>query len=270
MAHVNSNGVRLHVQRLPSKVAGAPPMILIHGLLDTMASYYFSIAAAVAGLGFDVIAYDLRGHGRSERPRQGYGVDAATDDLAGLIEELGVTGPVHLIGFSWGGTVAFRYAHRFPHRVASLIVIESEPPTVAWADRTADGLRDLSAHLNDPEEVARAELGALVPAMARRLTRKARELAVSTTLVEDVVDRTGLAAVYPPGWLRCPLLLIVGGESRLHARLDGIVGLLPPCDVVVVPGHHHQLLAFAPQQVAAAVLPWLATHRTARPPAVVS
>ncbi|MBW6436839.1 alpha/beta hydrolase [Actinoplanes hulinensis] len=263
MAHITTNGVRLHVQRMPSPDPGAPPLVLIHGLLDTMASYYFSIAAAIAGLGFDVIAYDLRGHGRSERPPRGYRVDDATDDLTGLLAELGVAGPVHLIGFSWGGTVAFRYAHRFPDGVASLIVIESEPPTVAWADRATDGLRELSAHLSDAEEIARAELGALVPAMARRLTSRARELAVATTLVEDVIDRTGLVDVYPDGWLRCPLLLIVGGDSRLHSRLDSIVGLLPPCDVVVVPGQHHQLLAFAPQEVAAAVLPWLAARRDA-------
>ncbi|GGN72938.1 alpha/beta hydrolase [Actinoplanes lobatus] len=262
MAHINTNGVRLHVQRMRQADPGAPPLVFVHGLGDSMACYYFTLAGPVAALGFDVTAYDLRGHGRSDRPPHGYGVDYATGDLAGLLAELRITGPVHLVGYSWGGTVAFRYAHRFPDGVASLVVIESEPPTPGWAERTAGELAGLAAYLADPEWIARAERESALPVLARRFTATARALQ-ATTLAAEVLDRTGLADRYPDGWLRCPLLMVVGGGSGLHARLDTVLGLLPPCDVAVIPGHGHALLASAPQEVAAVVLPWLAARRGA-------
>ena len=54
---------------------------------------------------YDVIMVDARGHGLSEKPKQGYTNQAQAADLAGLIEALGI-GPTRLLGHSMGARVA--------------------------------------------------------------------------------------------------------------------------------------------------------------------
>ncbi|MGH8887978.1 MAG: alpha/beta hydrolase, partial [Egibacteraceae bacterium] len=71
MARVLVNGVRLHVQQVPAKAkprgGRRPTVVFVHGLgTDSLASFYFTLAGPVSAAGVDVIAYDLRGHGRSE------------------------------------------------------------------------------------------------------------------------------------------------------------------------------------------------------------
>ena len=101
MVMVDTGDVRLHVQRMTPK--GGRPVtataVLVHGLLtDSLASYYFTLAPVFAVSGIDVIMYDLRGHGRSERPESGYRLDDHLDDLAALLDRLEVTGPVQRTG----------------------------------------------------------------------------------------------------------------------------------------------------------------------------
>ena len=254
MAHVCANGVRLHVQRLPQPAPArlGPPLVLIHGMIDTLAGWYFTLAGPLTELGFDVIAYDLRGHGRSDRPTTGYSVGDAIDDLADLLSELGVDRPVRLVGNSLGGTIAFGFAERYPDRVDSLVVIESEPATPAWAERTADGLRQVGEAMLDEEVMAEQ------PPVAHRMAAAARALDTDTEAITELVDPRWLLDADRIRGITAPVLLLVGGESALASRWDEFVPLLPNCRVEVVPGEEHLLLFTAPQRVAEIVRPWLA------------
>ena len=85
----------------------APVVVFVHGLLtDSLASYYFTLGPSFAAAGIDVIMYDLRGHGRSERPETGYQIEYFVDDLVALLDALGERRRVHVVGNSFGGTVA--------------------------------------------------------------------------------------------------------------------------------------------------------------------
>jgi len=91
VAEVRVNGVRLHVQRLGK---GGPPVVFLHGLvMDNLSSWYFTAAGKVAATA-DAILFDLRGHGRSERPTNGYSVEVFLDDLDALLDALAVRAPV--------------------------------------------------------------------------------------------------------------------------------------------------------------------------------
>jgi pimeloyl-ACP methyl ester carboxylesterase len=68
-----------------------------------------------------VLAPDLAGHGRTAW--QDRGANALEEDLA-LVEALAGGDAVHLVGHSYGGAVALRYAMRHPHRVRSLVLYE--------------------------------------------------------------------------------------------------------------------------------------------------
>ncbi|GIG63448.1 alpha/beta hydrolase [Longispora fulva] len=277
MAHVTANGVRLHVQRVPAAGAtGGLPVVCLHGLVDSLASYYFTLAGPIADLGLDVVTYDLRGHGRSECPPHGYTVDDAVADLAGLLDALGIGGPVHLLGCSFGGTVAFAFAHRHPERVATLIVIESEPPTTAWAQRTAAGMREVEdlmlddAFLNGQPDLARVltadkTFAARQPDVIAKMAATVHKLDADTHLMREITAPEGLLDAEQVRAIRHPVLLIVGGESDLSTRTSDFTPLLADCTRIVVPGHGHLLLTSAPREVADLVVPWLHERRTASP-----
>src|SRR5947207_7958536 len=105
MAEVAARGLTFHVQRLGSADARAT-VVFLHGLvMDNLSSFYFTLANPVAQVA-SVILYDLRGHGRSERPPDGYGLGEMVADLDALLDALGVARPVILVGNSFGGLLA--------------------------------------------------------------------------------------------------------------------------------------------------------------------
>src|ERR1044072_8784391 len=95
------------------------------------------LAAPVVDAGAEAILYDLRGHGRSERPPTGYGLHDGVADLLGLLDALGVRHPVYLLGNSYGAILATRVAILHPERVAGLIIVEGQCVTegdAAWVE----------------------------------------------------------------------------------------------------------------------------------------
>jgi pimeloyl-ACP methyl ester carboxylesterase len=71
---------------------------------------------------FTVLDYDHRGYGRSDRPPgQEYTVDVWADDLAALLDALGIA-RLHVHGGSMGGFIATKFAARYPNRVERLVI----------------------------------------------------------------------------------------------------------------------------------------------------
>ncbi|NTU83455.1 MAG: alpha/beta fold hydrolase, partial [Chloroflexales bacterium] len=88
---------------------------------------------------FQVIAADLRGHGRSAKPRVRYSIPQLAGDMAGLLRALGAA-PAHVIGLSLGGMVALELALSHPDLVRSLVIINSGPEAPASTLRERLGL----------------------------------------------------------------------------------------------------------------------------------
>ena len=197
-----------------------------------------------------VLLYDLRGHGRSDRPVSGYAFDDFVDDLEALLEQWIGTGPVHLFGNSFGGTVAFGFAARQPDRVASIVTIEAAPPIPAWFARVA-------RRFSQARELCHADsLGADVGRQVADMQR----LLIETTIGDDLPasrlpDPGAFAAI------TCPVLSLFGSGSPVRELAQQIKRLLPQARVVVLPGGDHRLLINQRQQVIDQILPWL--HDTA-------
>ena len=89
------------------------PFVLVHGLASN-ARLWDGVGDVLAGLGHRVAAVDLRGHGRSDKPDHGYDYPTVCDDVAAVVDALGMDRPV-VVGQSWGGNVVLELAARHPH-----------------------------------------------------------------------------------------------------------------------------------------------------------
>lgn len=258
MADVVARDVRFHVQRISPPGATAV-VVFLHGLiLDNLSSFYYTLAGPVSALGAESIMYDLRGHGRSQRPADGYTVDDAVDDLAALLTELGVHRPVHLVGNSYGGVVALRCALRRPDLVAGLVVIE--------AHTVGDSADDWTEHMSNTLTVTALGLahddlaGQLSRVGDRKLARAARladDLLNGTTLIDDVAAGPGLRARELAA-IGCPVLAVYGVHSDLAGAGRQLARHLPDCTLHMVDGQAHTVLREATPVVRTLVLDWLA------------
>ena len=101
------------------------PLVLVHGLASN-AMLWEGAAQAFMALGHPVVAVDLRGHGQSEKPDDGYDMQTVTFDLAKLLEVLSVRGfdrPV-VCGQSWGGNVVIELAHQYSQLVRGVVAVD--------------------------------------------------------------------------------------------------------------------------------------------------
>jgi non-heme chloroperoxidase len=99
-------GTELHVE--DTGTAGAPTVLFIHGLSQCGLAWNAQMRSDLADQ-HRLVTVDLRGHGRSERPTDGYGdSNPWADDIAAVISELGLHRPI-LCGWSYGGVVIGDY-----------------------------------------------------------------------------------------------------------------------------------------------------------------
>jgi pimeloyl-ACP methyl ester carboxylesterase len=131
-----TNGIRMHYA-----IEGKGPLIvLLHGFPEFWYSWRYQIPF-LAGLGYTVVAPDLRGYNDSDKPRKGYRVSTLLHDIEGLIHGLGQEKAI-IVGHDWGGALAWTFAIRYPHMTGRLIVLNApHPGAFARALRTSKQLR---------------------------------------------------------------------------------------------------------------------------------
>jgi pimeloyl-ACP methyl ester carboxylesterase len=156
---VRVNGVNLFYE-----LAGSgEPLVLVHGGWTDHSSWQFVVPQLAES--FRVLAYDRRGHSRSERPATQGSRRTDEDDLAALIEAFDLA-PAHLVGNSYGASISLGLASRRPDLVRS--VIAHEPPLLGTASDNAQ-LRPMMAEIRGRlEAVARQlRLGDIEAGVAR-------------------------------------------------------------------------------------------------------
>jgi 3-oxoadipate enol-lactonase len=112
---VEVNGVNLW-----HRISGeGEPVMQIHGA--GFGHYNFDPATPELSKHFKVVDYDMRGYGDSDRPVQAYDMEVWADDLAGLMEALGIE-DAHIHGTSMGGMIAIVFAGKYPDRTISVVI----------------------------------------------------------------------------------------------------------------------------------------------------
>jgi pimeloyl-ACP methyl ester carboxylesterase len=103
--------------------ADGEPLVLLHGLASDSDTWDKAIGP-LAAHGLRVLAIDLLGHGRSDKPRGGYTLDDFADQLDELFEVLELPSAT-LCGHSLGGAVAVHFGYHHPKRVRRLVLVSA-------------------------------------------------------------------------------------------------------------------------------------------------
>jgi pimeloyl-ACP methyl ester carboxylesterase len=210
-------------------------VVMLHGLLvGNMTTWYFSCAPVLAK-SHRVIAFDLRGHGLSERAARGYDLATMARDLEAIIEDV-AKGPVDLVGHSYGAAVALTLALRRPELVKKLCLVEAPLPASRLEELESFLGRDPDAMLEALPTVLRDAFGG-AGRRGKRFVEGLRFLAQESSIfadlrrAEDIPD-AALAA------LTCPLLAVYGTESSCRPVGKRLAKVVPGARLVELPGGH--------------------------------
>lgn len=123
MPTVATNGIETHYEQR----GDGPPLVFVHGALSDHTAAEQQLAAFSDD--YTVIAYDVRGHGRTPNPGNApYSVDVLAEDLHAFVDALGLDRPV-VCGVSMGGMVAQVYASRYPDELGALVLADTFTPS---------------------------------------------------------------------------------------------------------------------------------------------
>ena len=107
--YVQANGIRMHYWRTGDGTK--PALVLCHGFSDN-GLCWISVAKALEG-DYDIVMVDARGHGLSDAPETGYTTADRADDVAGVVQALGLEKPA-ILGHSMGASTAAAAAAQYP------------------------------------------------------------------------------------------------------------------------------------------------------------
>ena len=120
MSYAHTNGLDMYFEEHGS--GDGTPLLLLHGGIG--GGEIFAAVAPELATGRRVIVPDLQGHGRTADIDRPLRAEDLADDVAGLIESLGLE-RADVMGYSLGGEVAWRVAIQHPGRVRRLVVISA-------------------------------------------------------------------------------------------------------------------------------------------------
>ncbi|PZF79961.1 alpha/beta fold hydrolase [Jiangella anatolica] len=228
--------------RLAYDDLGAGPAVLfVHGFLLDRTMWRDQVVALE---GWRRIAPDLRGMGSSDAPGRACGMGAYADDLAVLLDALGVERTV-LCGLSMGGYVALEFLHRHPDRVAALVVMDARAEADT-AERRADRdelIRRVRPGGRPPRGLAAQFLAPGASSRARRRLGKMLGRASSAGVIgalEAMRDREDRTSVLRSA-ARLPTLFLIGGDDARtpRASMQAMADLVPGATLEVIAGAGH-------------------------------
>jgi 3-oxoadipate enol-lactonase len=238
-------------------VGAGQPLLLIHAFPLSSAMWDRQIAALAEE--YRVIAPDLRGFGASAPGDNATSMDQYADDLAGLLEHLGLE-RVAVAGLSMGGYISFAFLRRYSARVSALILAD----TRAGPDgEEAKQGREKSAQLAEEQGP-----GAIADQMLPKLLSPSAsdELRAEVRRIIEANDRRGIAAALRAMAARpdstallptidVPTLVIVGGEDTLTppSEAQAMHAAIPGSRLLEIPGAAHLSNIEAPQAFNTAV-----------------
>jgi len=229
------------------RAGSGPPLLLVHGFPLDHQMWQGQIDDLSRS--FDVIAPDLRGFGLSRSTAELVTMEQYADDLADLLDALGIDAPIAFCGLSMGGYIAWQFWKRHRDRLSHLVLCD----TRAAADSPeAAQARGVTADRVLEEGPAFLLEGMLAKLFSKQTFRLRGSLVEKTAQVIRTASRSGVAAalrgmaVRPDatGWLpriTVPVLLVCGQEDVLTevSEMEAVADQIPGAQLAVIPGCGH-------------------------------
>jgi len=229
-----------------------PPLLLIHGLGSSHRDWEKQLPLFTQK--YQVITLDLRGHGQSAKPPGPYSMELFANDTVALIRELDVA-PLHVVGISMGGMVAFEMAVRFPELLRSLTIVNSYPEM---------RVETFGEHLQVWRRYLFLELlgmrgtGVMLGKHLFPLPKQAdlRELFVQRWAVNDKrAYRESLRAIFNwdveqrLGEISCPVLVVASDQDYMPLEeKHTYTAKIPNAKLVVIENARHAVTAERPEK----------------------
>jgi len=251
-AWTNVAGARVHarVAQGPPPANGAPPIVLVHGL--TVSSRYMVRLMRQLAPHYAVLAPDLPGFGRSDKPRRALSIPGLADALVAWMDAAGLDRAA-LVGQSMGCQVIADAAARHPGRVTAAVLIGPSVDRLARAPLAQAGRLAVDTVLSPPS-TALIMLRDLLDCGVLRTLR---------TLHYALADR--IEAKLP--LVRAPTLIIRGTRDVIAPQrwVEELAGRLPNGGLALVPGAPHATQYIAPAETARLITALLARSGTPEP-----
>jgi 3-oxoadipate enol-lactonase len=256
------NGTELHVTLAGDDTR--PALLLNHSLATSHEMW--GLQLPIFARHFRVVAFDMRGHGKSAAPSGAYGLDQLADDIVALADHLGIN-RFHFCGLSIGGLIGQSLGLHHGHRLDRLILSSTFTGPVAadakkgWDERIATATSQGMA--SQIEGTMARWLSAEFQRAAPRSTQWIRELIEAT----PVAGFNGCAAAIRDMTLepvslksiKTPTLVIAGERDpgATPAAGERIVQAIPGAKFHVVPGGYHLCNVEFPHHFSETVLGFL-------------
>jgi 3-oxoadipate enol-lactonase len=121
MSKIAVNGVNLYCELHGGE--SAPVLVLNNGIIMNAATSWAFQTKALSRH-YRLLQYDCRGQGQSDHPESPYSMELHADDLSALLDGLNID-RAHIAGISYGGEVAQAFVLKYPHKVRSLILVDT-------------------------------------------------------------------------------------------------------------------------------------------------
>lgn len=248
------------------------PFALIMGFGGSVEGWFRAIP--VFSREYQLIAFDNRGAGRSDKPDVPYTMEMMADDLAGLLDAIGINS-AHIQGISMGGMIAQHFALRYPERVTSLTLgcTTCGGPHSAMIDAETTSFMQSLPKL-PPEEGTRELL---------RLCMSQEFIDKNPDLIEQIVAKMLEHPAPPHGMMRqlqaimghdtyehlpeikAPTMVIAGDADRLipveNSRI--LASKIPGAELVILKNMGHMFGFEAEDETNRIMLDFLRRHRRA-------
>jgi pimeloyl-ACP methyl ester carboxylesterase len=268
--------------RIAYEVTGDGPLVVLaHGMGDNRNAYRF-LVPVLTEAGYRVASTDLRGAGESSTGWSSYTRTDTASDLLALIRHLG--GPAVLVGHSFAGGAATIAAAQAPELVSAIVEIDpfTRVPKISYGAFLTNrryrrgGLRLIGVALTGSVGVWTSYLNVAFPG------RKPADYAEAIAALQANLREPGRMAAARQmgksrpadaeaklGSIQCPALVLMGtldsDWADPRAEADAIVAAMPAGlgRAVMIDGAGHYPHTQFPDQVAAALLPFLKEHASA-------
>lgn len=210
-----------------------PAVLLIHGFASNIATNWVTPGwvGFLRGKGYRVVAFDNRGHGKSQKlyGLEDYGAPIMAQDARRLLDHLKIA-RAHVMGYSMGARISAFLALANPERVRSAIFGGLGYNMVRGMAGTGPIATALEAPSIDDVTNATART---FRAFAEQTGSDLKALAACIRSSRDPLGREDVARI------RCPVLVAVGEDDVVGGSAEKLAELIPGAQALTIPGRDH-------------------------------